>query len=153
MKHWQKVRNYRKYENEDGTFTYIITVDGQDVPVNEEVYKAYSQADRRERYCVECDAGRVLSLDQMNEDGVLLEYLTEEHVESAEDTAIRNIFAQKAIAALVDLEPDERKLIQALVIDGTTEREYARQIGFSQKYVNNRKHKILSKLKKIILNQ
>ena len=30
MQKWQKDRNYRKYENEDGSFRYVITIDGED---------------------------------------------------------------------------------------------------------------------------
>ena len=54
MKYWQKARNYRKYERENGMFVYIVTVD-EDVEVSAEVYQAYSQADRRERYQAERD--------------------------------------------------------------------------------------------------
>ena len=50
MKKWQMDRNYRAYENLDGSFVYIIAVDGVDVEVNKDVYMAYSQSDRRERY-------------------------------------------------------------------------------------------------------
>jgi len=39
-------------------------VNGKDVEVNEDVFKAYSQGDHRERYLVERDAGRLLSLEK-----------------------------------------------------------------------------------------
>jgi RNA polymerase sigma factor (sigma-70 family) len=153
MKNWQKSRNYRKLENADGSFRFVITIDGEDVEASEAVYKAYSQADRRERYCAERDAGRFLSLDRMDEDEVLLSYLTDEHIESAEDTALRGLFEEQARAAFNCLEPDERRLIQALIIDGLTERDFAVSIGLSQKSVNKRKHKILEKLKRLVLKQ
>lgn len=51
MKKWQEERNYRRIYNEAGeAIANIITVDGVDVEVAEDVYLAYSQADRRERY-------------------------------------------------------------------------------------------------------
>ena len=51
MKKWQEERNYRRVRNEGGeVIANIITVDGMDVEVPEDVYLAYSQADRRERY-------------------------------------------------------------------------------------------------------
>jgi len=54
----------------------VITVDGVDVEVSEEVFLAYSQADRRERYIAEeVEPGLVLSLDKLLEDGVPLEKL------------------------------------------------------------------------------
>ena len=50
MKKWQEERNYRRIYNEAGeVIANIITVDGMDVNVAEDVYLAYSQADRRER--------------------------------------------------------------------------------------------------------
>ena len=158
MQNWQKDRNYRKYANEDGSFTYIITVDGEDVEVNEEIYKVYSQADRRERYCAEQEAGRLLSFDGMVEADDLLSYLADCYVESAEDAIIRaedeearEVLAEKAATAFSALKDDERDLIQALVIDGVTEREYALKIGLSQKGVNKRKKRILEYLKKTVL--
>ena len=51
MKKWKEERNYRRIYNEAGeVIANIITVDGVDVEVAEDVYLAYSQADRRERY-------------------------------------------------------------------------------------------------------
>ena len=150
MYNWQKGRNYRKLKNEDGTITYIITVDGVDVEVTEEVYKMYSQADRRERYLDERDAGVLLSLDRMEEDGVP-SFLSGRHAPSAENTAMREMLIGQAVAALVSLTQDERDLIEALIIDGVTERDYAAQIGLSQQAVNKRRKKILEKLKKLVV--
>jgi len=56
IQNWQKARNYRKYKQGD-TVAHVITVDRTQVVVGEEVYGAYAQADRRERYCAERDAG------------------------------------------------------------------------------------------------
>ena len=70
MKKWQEERNYRRIYNEAGeVIANIITVDGVDVEVAEDVYLAYSQADRRERYVWEEQfSGKILSLEQMAED-------------------------------------------------------------------------------------
>ena len=54
MKKWQEERNYRRVRSEAGeVIANIITVDGMDVEVPEDVYQAYAQADRRERYLLE----------------------------------------------------------------------------------------------------
>ena len=152
MKAWRKNRNYRKYKNMDGTFTHIITVDGQDVEVCPEVYTAYSQADRRERYCAERDSGRVFHFDGISKGkGDLLSYFLDCHIESAEITAIRNIFAAQLQAAFLMLDKDTRQLLEALVIDGVTEREYAALIGLSQKGVNKRKNRALEKLRNMLV--
>jgi len=151
MQNWQKNRNYRKYENEDGSFRYVIAVDGEDVEVNEEIYKAYSQADRKERYAEEREEGLLLSLEKMSEDGIPLSYFTERHIESAEDMAIQIVLAEQAAAAYKMLNEEEQRLIQAVVIGNVSERDYAERIGLSQKGVNKRKQKILEKLKKLVL--
>ena len=70
MKKWQEERNYRRVRSEAGeVIANIITVDGMDVEVPEDVYLAYAQADRRERYITEeQSSGKLLSLEQMEED-------------------------------------------------------------------------------------
>lgn len=55
MENWQKSRNYRRVKDESGNvIANIITVDGVDVEVTEEVFLAYSQADRRKRSTGAC---------------------------------------------------------------------------------------------------
>jgi len=144
MQNWQKDRNYRKFENGDGLFTYVITVDGVDV---EEVYMAYSQADRRERYLEERDARLLLSLDRIDEDGIP-EYLTRRHSESAENVMMHKLLIGQAMDALLSLPPKDRALIEAVVIDGVTEQEYASIIGVSQVAVHKRKNRILKNILK-----
>ena len=77
MKKWQEERNYRRVRNEGGeVIANIITVDGMDVEVPEDVYLAYAQADRRERYIMEEQSSRkLLSLEQMEEDVLLPDYV------------------------------------------------------------------------------
>ena len=88
MEKWQESRNYRRIKNENGeVIANIITVDGVDVEVTEEVYLAYSQMDRRERYLTEdAPAGKLLSLDQMEDDGVQLDYVGADATPGAEDS-------------------------------------------------------------------
>ena len=51
MKNWKEERNYRRIKNKDGEIiANIITVDGVDVEVTDEVFLAYSQMNRQERY-------------------------------------------------------------------------------------------------------
>ena len=152
MQNWQEQRNYRKFKNADGSFTYVVTVDGTEVEVSAEVYIAYSQEDRRERYCAERDAGRLLSFDGMDEDDGLLSYLLDRHTESAEDAAIRGMLIKRAMAALSTLPPEDQRLIRAVVMGGVTEEAYAAVIGVTQVAVHKRKKRILSMLKKHIQN-
>lgn len=147
MKYWQKNRNYRKHENADGTFRYVITVDGEDVEVTPEVYQAYAQADRKERYGYEREDGLLLSLERMEEDGMHLSYLTDQHVESAEDTAIREILAGRMMDVLPQFLPEERELINQLFFQGISARELARSSGVYHRTVIYRRDKVLDKLR------
>ena len=90
MKKWQEERNYRRVRSEAGeVIANIITVDGMDVEVPEDVYLAYAQADRRERYITEeQSSGKLLSLEQMEEDALLPDYVGAETAPSAETEAL-----------------------------------------------------------------
>lgn len=47
MKNWKEERNYRRIKNSSGEIIVnIITIDGVDVEVTDEVFLAYSQMNR-----------------------------------------------------------------------------------------------------------
>ncbi|MDR2514756.1 MAG: RNA polymerase subunit sigma-70 [Christensenellaceae bacterium] len=150
MQYWKKTRNYRKHVDTDGSVRYVITVDGEEVEVTEAVYKAYSQADRRERYGYEREEGLLLSLERMDEEGVHPTFPTDRRVESAEDTVMRRLLIAEALDALSCLTPSEQRLIQAVVMEGVSEQEYAEYLGVSQVAVHLRKHGILKKIFQIM---
>ena len=150
MKYWQKDRNYRKYQNEDGTFLYVITVDGIDVEVPIEVYQAYAQADRKERYGYEREDGVLLSLDRLTEDGMHLSYLTGQHVESAEDTAIRDLMIKQMMDAMLLLSEEDRELIDQLFFENISAREVARICGLCHRTIIYRRDKVLEKLRRLM---
>jgi DNA-directed RNA polymerase specialized sigma24 family protein len=138
----------------------IITVDGVDVAVTEEVFLAYSQADRRERYVAEeVEAGRLLSLDLLLEQGTSLEKLGIDPEESVETTFIDQQSAQEwmrmkqgLLLALHTLKEADFKLIVALSYDGISTREYARRIGVTQGAVIKRRDRIFRDLKNFLKN-
>lgn len=156
MQKWQESRNYKRIKDENcEVLAYIITVDGRDIEVAEEVYQAYSQADRRERYVrEEVEPGKVLSLEKLLEDEVPLEKLGVEMSPSAEETmlgqeGIRQTEQQlKRLAdALASLNTAERQLLQALYFDRLSAREYARQLGVYHRTILYRRDKLLEKLR------
>ena len=164
MKKWQEERNYRRVRSEAGeVIANIITVDGMDVEVPEDVFRsylAYAQADRRERYITEeQSSGKLLSLEQMEEDALLPDYVGAETAPSAETEALereelRNLAEQKQILllALLSLKDTDRELINALFFDGASTREYAQRMGVSQRAVIKRRDRILRDLKKFFEN-
>jgi DNA-directed RNA polymerase specialized sigma subunit len=74
--------------------------------------------------------------------------------EAVEDAALRILTEDNLREAVRLLTEDERALIGALFFAnggaGMTEREYAKLKGVSQQSVNERKRRILGKLKKIL---
>lgn len=159
MKKWQEERNYRRVRNEAGeVIANIITVDGMDVEVPEDVYLAYSQADRRERYVrEEMESGKLLSLDKLLEDEVPLEPLGVDLVPSAEDTTLEQeetsetaMQMKRLTEALSELNTAERQLLQALYFEGIPAREYARQLGVYHRTVLYRRDQLLEKLRRMI---
>ena len=159
MKKWQEERNYRRVRNEAGeVIANIITVDGMDVEVPEDVYLAYAQADRRERYVrEEMEAGKLLSLDKLLEDEVPLEPFGVELALSAEDTTLEREEGsetakqlKKLTEALSGLNTAERQLLQTLYFEGIPAREYARQLGVYHRTVLYRRDKLLEKLRRML---
>lgn len=161
MKKWQEERNYRRVRNEGGeVIANIITVDGMDVEVPEDVYLAYAQADRRERYITEeQSSGKLLSLEQMEEDDLLPDYVGAEVAPSAEEEALEREQTQSLsewkemlLLAMLSLNDVDRKLINALFFDGVSTRDYAARIGITQRAVIKRRDRILRDLKKYFEN-
>ena len=170
MQNWRKNRNFRKTENADGTFTYVITVDGIKVEVSEEVYTAYAQGGykmenmefgtKSDRILQDAD-GRAVRDEHGNpvvlpEREISLDKLIGEDWDfssselSAEDTVLARIETEALYRYLNMLDANERDLIDALFFEGMTEREYSAQSGIPQKTINDRKRRILEKLKKLM---
>lgn len=142
---------------------YYIQMDGQEIPVTEEQYRAYKRplwaehkrlerekrcrdekGNRCTKDCSLCDrghAGTVLSLDQFAKDGF----------EPADPTDIEELVAEKHLfrelyAALEELDPDNLRILELFSI-GKSEREISAEIGLSQKAINKRKTKLFARLK------
>ena len=146
MKKWQENRNYRRIKNENGeVIANIITVEGQDVEVSEDIFNAYAQADRRERYL----------LEEQSVDDLLPTFVGAETAPSAEEELLvreqhRELAEQKQVLllALLSLSDRDRELINALFFDSVSTRAYAKQIGVTQRAVIKRRDRILRDLKK-----
>lgn len=140
-----------------------IEIEGQPIPVTEEVYRAYKRPSwaehkRKEREkrcrgengnrctgdCSKCPlqrTGSVVSLDRLSE---------EKGFESADPIDLAELVADKLLleelyAALEELDPDNRRIMELFSI-GKSEREIAADIGLSQKAINKRKAKLLTQL-------
>ena len=153
MKNWQKNRNYKRIKDKDGNVVAnIISVYGQDVKVSDEVFTAYSQMDRQERYAEELlMAEREISWEYTREEGIPLENAepsAEEICMEHENAKMREEQAKHLPVVFAQLNDDEKRLIDALYFRGLGVREYAREIGVSHTRVRRERDCILEKLKK-----
>lgn len=156
MKKWQKDRNYKRVKDKDGNVVAnIITVFGQDVEVSDEIFDTYSQMDRQERYGEELlMAEREISWEYTIEEGIHIE--TPDNAEpSAEEYCLLEEEAEHEAKMLNELPivieslpESDKKLIKSLYYDGYSTREYAREIGVTQRAVVKRRDRILKHLKK-----
>lgn len=161
MQKWQESRNYRRVKDENGNVVAnIITVDGVDVEVTEEVFLAYSQMDRRERYLDEQQEEHPqVSLELLTAHDVPIDLYATQHEISAEESAIQReecaeatVHKERLALALSSLSAEERELIQALFFDGESVREYAKRLGVYHRTIIYRRDKLLEKLYKKIFS-
>jgi len=148
---------------------FFVRVDGQLVPVTEEVYLAYYRSKRRDRYyerdiktesAVRDEDSNVTGYKPAKEDSLdrLME-AGEDYAndgEGVEDVTIHALMSDKLRDILGKLPGNDRELINALFFsnggDGMSEREYSDMSGVPRKTVAYRKERILSKLKKLMGN-
>jgi len=143
----------------------FIEIDGEQIAVTEEVYRAYKRPvwnenkDReRESRCRTANGtrctekcwlcnkertGKPLSLEQFVNDG----FEVPDYVDPLDDFIDKEL-VEELYAALDELEPENLQIIEFLFFDKLTERQTAERIGFSQKGINKRKAKIIEQLKK-----
>lgn len=161
-----------KSDNQKSSKEYYLTIDGQEIPVTEDVYRAYKQpvwAERKRQErdkrclisngegktkrcmkdCSQCDkqrGGSTLSLDKFTENG----YEVPGAIDVAELVAEKLLF-EELTAALNELDPQNKRIAE-LCGEGMSERQIADKVGLSQKTVNNRKAKIFAQLHQRLKN-
>jgi len=151
----------------------FIEIDGEQIPVTEEVYRAYKQPawaehkrkererrcrDSKGRVCTQscrfCDMNRMLDdKEPIRKNSLLLslDWFQDDGFDQADSADIEEILAEKELlkellSALEELDPDNRRIME-LFANGMSEREIAADIGLSQKAVNKRKTKLFAQLK------
>lgn len=129
---------------------YSIIVKRQRVEVSEAVYWAYHKAREAERYQNRLVRQFEFSLEHFQEDGVNVEFSIARFQPTIEDKLIEQEQLWKLRMALVALTPEERLLIHELFFNGKSERTLSAMIAVPQKTINDRKKRILLKLRKLI---
>ena len=118
MYNWKDARNYRRFRDENGNvIANIIYVDGEEVAVSDEVYKAYASMDRRERYLEERDDNdKPLSVDALLEEGYSEAALCS--AENLEDMISDKLLVKRLNSVLETLDPADRAYIPARLFIG-----------------------------------
>ena len=131
---------------------YRIKVQGQLVPVSEEVYVTYHRMKRRETYLEERDMAHGVfyysAMDRVEttgEDGI--PDLASPRVE---DVVVDKLIAEKLHRCLAQLSKEEQALIFALYFQGKSQSELERETGIKQQTISYRERQIRLKLKKMI---
>ncbi len=144
-------RQYRKRKQRD---THYIKVNGQLVPVSEEVFDAYHYYERRERSLAEKDfQNGVVSYDALDTEDMLGEDMfPDESATSPEDVAIANLLSKQLHAYLAKLPLEDQKLLRAIYFEGMSERNIAEQTGIPKSTISDRRLRAIAKLKKFFEN-
>lgn len=131
---------------------YRIKVQGQLVPVSEEVYLTYHRMKRREIYLEERDTTNgVFYYSALDTEGTNGEDVIPDLVSPrVEDAAVDKLLAEKLHQCLSQLTKEEQELIFTLFFQNKSERQLAAETGIPQKTINDRRHRILVKLKKLM---
>ena len=157
MKRWKRtVNHYTKKNAEGAVIGWIIRIDGRDIPVSKEVYQAYAQGNRKERYMFDERPALTVSSEarrgRVREDYVgvpctpsCLEIILRQEEELAWEKKKAML-----LPALLSLTDEERSLITKLFYDGYTQTELAQELGVNQATVSRRRDATLKKLKRAI---
>lgn len=138
-----------------GNGKYYIALHGEVHEVSREVYQAYYQGKRKEKYIYEQDQAHenhILDISGMEElegeSGCCLASAQP----SIDDLLLEQELHNHLHQCLQMLPSTDRELIQAIYFSGETESSYAKMIGLTQPGVSKRHKKILAKLKKFMNN-
>lgn len=146
--------------------TQKIRINGKPVEVSTEIYDIYIQGERKSRYFTDDLKREKIIVNQEKETVTFIpsredsfDRLKDENKiqfmddsESVENKVLKTLMIEKLFKSLELLDSDERKIIDAIYYEGKTEREISAETGIPQKTINNRKRKILAKLKKFMDN-
>ncbi|MPM06973.1 hypothetical protein SDC9_53277 [bioreactor metagenome] len=135
-------------ENHDTKYTLLVGK--KRIPVTQEVYKAYYRCRNREKYLDKLAEENNISLEGCAEKGIPVEYIIATAENSMEDAIILNEMITKMLRCVQMLDGPDRKLIVELYLQGKSEHQLSAETGVPQRTINDRKRKILSKLKKLM---
>ena len=137
---------------EKNSCEYTLVINRERIPVSGEVYKAYYRHKEHENYLDRLSRRYNLPFSECEENGSQFEYLLSYGENTIEETVIRREITERLKSALEALSYEESELIKYIYFDGISERALAQKMNIPQKTINNRKKRLLKKIKKFIEN-
>lgn len=144
---------HRKQTDASYADKHFIPLYGMLMEVSQKDYTDFYRNKRRQKYIDERSVVNddfsydMLTTDDFNGEDILID--TSQKIDEA---VIHKIMLDKLHDSLVLLSDDEQKLINALFFRKLSEREWSAETGIPQKTINDRKSRILIKLKKLLEN-
>lgn len=131
---------------------YYIKIKGTPVPVSEEIYKAYCQGERKERYFRESDIrNRTFFYDALDTDELNgRDLFGDSDAESVEDAAEKHLLLEKLRCAVSALNPEEKNMLRRLYIYEDSLRALSRESHIPVSTLYARHQKLLKKLREKI---
>ena len=124
---------------------------GRLMEVSKEDYTEFYQAKRRQKYLDERSADNGdFSYDMLTTDEFSGEDILIAEQPDVCDTVVESIMTDKLHKSLHLLNQDEKLLIHALYFERKSERKVSAETGIPQKTINDRKRRIIAKLKKLL---
>jgi len=129
---------------------YTLLVNKKRITVGKEVYTAYYQQKEREAYLDKLSQKHDISFEECEEKGIQVDYLLSRSEQSIEDDIIKREMLGKMMLCIKMLSEQERLLIYNLFFKGKSERQLSTETGIPLMTINDRKRRILKKLKKLL---
>ena len=143
--------SYAKFRRQADTYQSrrFLPLHGMLMEVSEDAYKGFYKEKRRQKYLNErSNDNGDFSYDMLTTDDFNGEDILVDTVANTAGQAKMNVLVDKLELALATLSEDERHLIEALYYQKLTEREWSARTGIPQKTINDRKKRLLTKLRK-----
>ncbi len=131
---------------------FFIPLHGSLMEVIKEVHDEFKKNNRHERYVQIRSLKRELYYQSLDMDYFSGEEILPNPDEDVCDKVIDKIMAEQIKEIISKLPLEEQELMDALFFKGYSEREWSRISDVPQKTINDRKHKILEKIKNFLKN-
>jgi len=129
---------------------YTLVVQKKRIDVSREVYKAYYQCRDREKYLEKLAETNSISFEECEEKGIPVDFQLSRTNEFVDEYIIKREMLKKMMSCIDMLSEQERILIYELFFKGKSERRLSTETSIPLMTINDRKRRVLKKLKKLL---